>query len=94
MRWRGRMEGTMLGNIRARRVQQKTTAAAAAQRRRVWVIAGSGRCWRHELRIGVAGDETGVVDALAWGRSDDGDLCVGIDAIEGGPLVEEEGVGV
>lgn len=48
-------------------------------------------CWRYKLGIGVARNETGVVDALARGRNDD--LCVGIDAIEGGPFVEEEGVG-
>ena len=83
--WRG-MEG-VVGNIRAR-VQRKR--GTAAQRRGVRVI--NARCWRHELGIGVAGNETGVVDALARGRFDH--LCVGINAIEGWAFREEESVGL
>lgn len=52
----------------------------------------SSRHWRHELGIGIAGNETGVVDALARGRFDD--LSIGIDAIEGRLFGEEEGVGL
>ena len=50
----------------------------------------NSRRWRHELGIGIAGNETGVVNALV--RESFDYLSVGVDAVEGRLFGEEEGV--